>query len=86
MHTRFAGVFITALVFLSIVGITFDKVSAVSSKKRTSAPNFLRLEYLRGSMQGKSGAALDLNGDGNEDLVVGAPYAQHKGYTARPLL
>ena len=30
-------------------------------------------------MQGKSGASLDLNGDGQEDLVVGAPYAQANG-------
>jgi len=81
MHTRFAGVSIAALALLWICGITCDKVSAASWKKRSSAPAFLSLGYLHRSMQGKCGAALDLNGDGNEDLVVGAPYARHKGRT-----
>ena len=40
-----------------------------------SGLTFLSKEDLRGSMQGSSGIALDLNGDGDEDLVIGAPYA-----------
>lgn len=40
---------------------------------------FLSQQHLPGGMQGQSGIALDLNGDGLEDLVVGAPYAQHQG-------
>ncbi len=43
------------------------------------APESLCQESLRGSMQGQSGIALDLNGDGLEDLIVGAPYARGKG-------
>jgi hypothetical protein len=80
MYNQFARVLMLVLAFLSIFGITWDKVSAASWKKSTPAPAVLCLEYLHGSMQGKSGAALDLNGDGNEDLVVGAPYARHKGH------
>jgi len=30
-------------------------------------------KVLEGSMQGRSGASLDLNGDGRDDLVIGAP-------------
>ncbi len=38
-------------------------------------------QYLRGSWQGYSGIALNLNGDGKEDLVIGAPYARREGAT-----
>ena len=65
MHTRFAGVLIAALAFLLVFGISCHRVSAASWNKRISAPAFLSLGYLHGSMQGKSGVVLDLNGDGN---------------------
>lgn len=39
----------------------------------------LSLERLQGSMQGQSGIVVDVTRDGREDLVVGAPYASHKG-------
>ncbi|MHC1744305.1 MAG: integrin alpha [Syntrophobacteraceae bacterium] len=41
--------------------------------------DILSQDSLRGSMQGQSGIVVDLNRDGREDLVVGAPYASHKG-------
>ena len=41
----------------------------------------LALDHLRGSRQGHCGIVLDLNGDGKEDLVIGAPYAAGKGTT-----
>lgn len=54
-------------------------------EKGASTPASLSQAYLQGSMQGKSGAALDLNGDGYQDLVIGAPYARHKGITGAVL-
>jgi hypothetical protein len=52
---------------------------AVGAPKVKVAPSqaFLGQESLRGGQQGQAGIALDLNGDGLEDLVVGAPYAQN---------
>jgi len=38
-------------------------------EKGASTPASLSQAYLQGSMQGKSGAALDLNGDGYQDLA-----------------
>lgn len=46
-----------------------------AAKPGGPCPAFLSLESLRGGMQGQSGIVLDLNGDGLEDLVVGAPRA-----------
>jgi hypothetical protein len=48
-------------------------------KKPPSPPSFLSEEFLRGSMQGQSGIAQYLESEGVECLVVGAPYARHKG-------
>jgi len=42
-------------------------------------PAVLRQESLRGSRQGQAGIVLDVNGDGREDLVIGAPYARGQG-------
>ncbi len=49
-------------------------------------PNVLVQESLRGSMQGQAAIALDLDGDGYEDLIVGAPYAQGKGALGKLLV
>jgi hypothetical protein len=56
------------------------------SKKPGPSTAFLVQEDLRGGLQGQAGIALDLNGDGKEDLVIGAPYAQSKGMNGALLL
>ena len=79
MHTQNVRIMLATLVLLVAPSIGYHSPATAASKKGTSSSAFLSQAYLRGSMQGKSGAALDLNGDGNEDLVIGAPYARHKG-------
>lgn len=49
-------------------------------------PVFRSRAYLRGSMQAKSGAVLDLNGDGHQDLAIGAPCARPGGATGAVLV
>jgi hypothetical protein len=70
---------VTALGCLLASGTAFHPSVLGASKKAAPAPEFLSQEYLQGSMQGQAGIALDLNADGREDLVIGAPYALHKG-------
>jgi hypothetical protein len=57
-----------------------------AKKKSTPPATLLSQKSLRGAMQGTSGLTLDLNGDGLNDLVVGAPLAQHKGTTGALLV
>lgn len=78
MCTRNVGIILAAMVLLMASGMAYHTLATAASKKGASAPASLSQAYLRGSMQGHSGIALDLNGDGNDDLVVGAPYAKHK--------
>jgi hypothetical protein len=74
-----------SLIFFVAVGLACSTLATAASKKGAPARAFLSQAYLRGSMQGKSGAVLDLNGDGRQDLVIGAPYARHGGITGAVL-
>jgi hypothetical protein len=90
---------LSGLAALLLLGFAYHAPVLGAPKKGTLPPAFLSQEYLRASMQGFSGIALDLNNDGNDDLVVGAPYARHKnasgallvyigthrGFPARPI-
>jgi len=76
MRTR---IVIALLAWLVMLALSLQMPALSASKKPISFPTFLSEEGLQGSLQGQAGIALDLNGDGNEDLVIGAPYAQHKG-------
>jgi len=86
MRVRYIGIMLAALVFSVAVGPECDTLATAASKKRSSLPAFLSRAYLQGSMQGKSGAVLDLNGDGHQDLAIGAPYARHRGTTGAVLV
>lgn len=72
---------VVVLVWLLVPAHSLYAPALGASNKPVPLPVFLSQEDLRGSMQGQAGIVLDLNGDGNEDLVIGAPYAQRKGTT-----
>jgi len=76
MRNRIMGIMFLIVVLLLMRGIVHYDPHHGASESAVAASVFLSQEYLRGSMQGWSGTTLDLNGDGNEDLLVGAPYAQ----------
>ena len=75
MHTRIVMAIMT---WFLVSGISAYP-PALGAVKTDRPSGLLSQEHLRGSMQGQSGIALDLNGDGREDLVVGAPYATPGG-------
>ena len=75
------------LAVLAILAVSLNCTFATAaSSKPPIPPDFLWQQSLKGSMQGKSGIALDLNGDGNEDLVIGAPYARQGNASSGNLL
>jgi len=65
---------ISILLVLLVSGGAFHQPARGATSK-----GVLSLWYLEESKQGQSGITLDLNGDGFKDLVVGAPYASHRG-------
>jgi hypothetical protein len=77
MSTRFV---VAALIGFLVSGLVEIALGA-PGKAGPSGPtsSVLCLNSLRGSLQGQCGIVLDVNGDGNEDLVIGAPYAQGPG-------
>ena len=79
MRNRNAAITIAILLLLVVSGTAYHALATAASKRTMPEPALLSQEYLKGSMQGSSGIALDLNSDGNEDIAVGAPYASHKG-------
>jgi hypothetical protein len=86
MRMRNAGILLTSLIFFVVIGLAGYSLAKAPSKKAAAKPAFLSQAKLKGSRQGMSGAALDLDGDGREDLVIGAPYARHKGVTGAVLV
>lgn len=77
MHTRSKRIVLATLMFVTATAMTYYAVA--SSNYSFHLPQFLSQESLKRSMQGSSGIAVDLNGDGNEDLVIGAPYSHNRG-------
>ncbi len=76
MYTPNIRIMLTVLILLVATGSSLGMgCSSGGSGSSTSTSTFLSNETLEGSMQGHSGVALDLNGDGNKDLVIGAPFA-----------
>ncbi len=76
---RIIGLVLAASGLLYAAGNAYFPYSKGFWKQGHFNTSVLIQKSLEGSMQGKSGASLDLNGDGQEDLVVGAPYAQTNG-------
>lgn len=76
MHIPNMRIILTALLFLVTISIGLGMgCSSNDSGNVASTSALLSNESLEKSMQGYSGVALDLNGDGNKDLVIGAPFA-----------
>ena len=76
MHIPNMRIILTALLFLVTISIGLGMgCSSNDSGNVASTSALLSNESLKKSMQGYSGVALDLNGDGNKDLVIGAPFA-----------
>jgi hypothetical protein len=86
MPTRNMIIGLAALVILVWLVVSYHTFATAASNEPLSPPDFLCQQSLKGSMQGKSGIALDLNGDGNEDLVIGTPYARHGNVSSGGLL
>ena len=86
MQPRNIGITLTLLMFLLFGSMAHQPTASAGKKNKAPNPAFLSQKSLRGAMQGMSGAALDLNGDGLKDLVVGAPLAQHRGATGALLV
>ena len=86
MRPRNIGIILALLMFFLFGSMAHQPTASAGKKKKAPTPAFLSQKSLRGSMQGMSGAALDLNGDGLKDLVVGAPLAQHRGSTGALLV
>jgi len=76
----------TALACLVASGLASHTPAIGAAKNAAQSPAFLSQEYLRQSLQGQAGIALDLNGTGNQDLIVGAPRAEHKNATGSVLI
>jgi hypothetical protein len=86
MRPRNIGIVLALLMFFLFGSMAHQSTASAGKKKNAPTPAFLSQKSLRGAMQGMSGAALDLNGDGLKDLVVGAPLAQHRGATGALLV
>jgi hypothetical protein len=79
---------IVAIVLVCLVasGLASHTPAIGAAKNAAQSPAILSQEYLRQSFQGQSGIALDLNGTGNQDLIVGAPRTEHKNATGSVLI
>ncbi len=72
-------IILTALLIFVAIGIGLGMgCSSNDSENSVSTSALLSNETLKASMQGHSGVALDLDGDGNKDLVIGAPFADRE--------
>lgn len=72
------GIAVATLSFLLVSGNPWLSRPLDASEKKAHTATFLCEEFLQGGRQGHSGIVLDLDGDGIEDLLTGAPYARHK--------
>src|SRR5512138_3147767 len=86
LRMRRKRMILVTIVLSVAMGIACYTLAMAGWKKKVHIPEFLSEEYLRGSMQGKSGISLDLNGDGHLDLIIGAPYAHHRGTSGALLI
>ncbi len=73
---RRIGVYHAVILALVVMGLAGYAFAGHGFKKKRSVALPLGQFKEQGALQGNCGAAVDIDGDGLEELVVGAPYAQ----------
>ena len=87
MAMRRGRAFPAVLLGLMVIGFTAFAFAGQGVKKKEAGSAVpLGQANLQGALQGYCGAALDLNDDGRDELVVGAPYARSGQYLGALLI
>lgn len=86
IRPRNLGIVFLILILFLLANLVHIAPASAGKKKSVSTSELFSQKFLKGAMQGRSGVALDLNGDDINDFVVGAPFAKHMGATGALLI